>query len=197
MVKKALKIMLVFTLALTVFTANTGIACAASKPVLSKTSISIEKGKTTTLTLRNAKGKKNFSSTNSRIASVSKKGKITAKKPGKCVVKVKYKKRTYKCKVTVKEPKSQIANKPTIENTMPPKPAIGSYSFTQVNSPYAWEHVGVTWKWNELYQCWDMVVASGQACRYAFDLAYEKAIPGYKGYDGETVTRHIWIFHCE
>lgn len=76
---------------------------AKTKPKLNKTKISIKVGKTYTLKLKNAKAKKvKWKSSKKSIATVSKKGKVTAKNIGTATVTAKYKSKKYKCKVTVK-----------------------------------------------------------------------------------------------
>lgn len=84
-----------------------GIAQAKSskKIGLNQTSVTLTVGKTTTLKLKNApKGKKVvWSSSDKKIAAVSKKGKVTAKKSGTAVITAKCEKKSYKCKVTVRQ----------------------------------------------------------------------------------------------
>ena len=52
--------------------------------------------------LLNAKGKVVWKSSNSKIATVSKKGVIKGRKKGKCIIKAKCKGKTYKCKVKIR-----------------------------------------------------------------------------------------------
>ncbi len=78
-------------------------AGAKARPKLNKTKISIKVGKTYTLKLKNAKAKKvKWISSKKSIATVSKKGKVTAKNIGTATVTAKYKSKKYKCKVAVK-----------------------------------------------------------------------------------------------
>ena len=62
--------------------------------------IKLKKGKSKTL--KCGTGKNIYRSSNSRVAKVSKKGKITAKAKGKAVITVKKGTKTMKCKVVVK-----------------------------------------------------------------------------------------------
>ena len=81
-------------------------ASAAAKPALSKTKLALNVGESATLSVKNAgKDKITWSSKKAAIASVSKKGKVTAKAAGKTVVSATLKKagKTLKCNVTVKE----------------------------------------------------------------------------------------------
>ena len=95
-------------------TVDPSAACAVKKPVsLSKTSLTMKPGASKTLKLKKSAGVKirsqKFSSTDKKIAAVTKKGKITAKTAGKAVIKVTVKftsakvtkKTTLKCNVTV------------------------------------------------------------------------------------------------
>jgi uncharacterized protein (DUF2147 family) len=86
---------------------NTIIAQAAAKTKLSKTSVSIEKGKKYTLKLKNVqKGKKaKWSTSNKKVATIKANGNsvvITGKKAGTAKVTAKVNGKTYTCKVTVK-----------------------------------------------------------------------------------------------
>lgn len=72
------------------------------KPYLNYSKLTIKVGKTKTLKLYGTKIK-SVSSSNKKVATVKKTGKITAKKPGKTTITVKGTNgKTYKCKVTVK-----------------------------------------------------------------------------------------------
>lgn len=53
------------------------------------------------ITVSGTKRKKRFRSTNKTVATVNKKGVVTAKRPGKTSIRVKVGKKTYKCKITV------------------------------------------------------------------------------------------------
>ena len=92
---------------------------AASKPVLSKKTVSVKKGHSTTIKLKNARKKVVWKSSNSKIVKVvKKKGKyrntVTIKglKKGKATITAKLGKKSYKCKVTVTytkpKPESEI-----------------------------------------------------------------------------------------
>lgn len=72
------------------------------KIALNKTSITLKKGKTFQLKLKNALKKVTWKSTNKKVAIVGKKGKVTAKKKGTAVIQAVSGKKTYRCKVKVK-----------------------------------------------------------------------------------------------
>lgn len=82
-------------------------AKAKKKPKLSKTSISLQVGKSCTLKVKNNKKKVTWSTSNKKIAKVSKKGKVTAVKKGKCKIYARFSGKKLTCKVTVKNKKSQ------------------------------------------------------------------------------------------
>ena len=69
---------------------------------LSKKKITLYVGDSVKLKLKNAKGTVKWKSSKTSVAKVSK-GKVTAKKKGKATIKATYKKKTYKCTVTVKD----------------------------------------------------------------------------------------------
>lgn len=97
--KKLAKIILVAMLTFTITPlANTQ---AKTKVKLNKTSISIQKGKTYTLKIKGTKKNPKWSSNKKSIATVSKKGKVTAKKAGNAVITAKIGKKKYNCKVRV------------------------------------------------------------------------------------------------
>lgn len=73
-------------------------------PKLSASSASLYVKGTKTLKITGKIGNATFKSSNSKIASVNKSGKITAKKKGTCTITVRSNGITMKCKVTVKKP---------------------------------------------------------------------------------------------
>ena len=81
---------------------------AKSKPKLSAKSKTMYVGKTTTIKLKNA-GKVKWKTSKKSVVSISKKKKnkvwIKAKKAGTATITATYKKKTYKCRITVKEKK--------------------------------------------------------------------------------------------
>lgn len=70
---------------------------------LSKSSLNLYVGKSATLKVRGVKSRVKWSSSNKSVATVTSKGKVTAKKAGSTTIKAKVGKKTLKCKVTVKE----------------------------------------------------------------------------------------------
>lgn len=81
------------------------VEAASKKMSLSKTSLTLYVGRTKTLKVKNAKGTVRWSSSKKKVATVSSKGKVTAKKKGKTTITAKVGKKKYKCKVVVQNPK--------------------------------------------------------------------------------------------
>ncbi len=102
--KRIIMFTLFFMLAASIITVQPVNATAKIK--LSKKRLTLKVGKSTKLKLK--KGKKvlktvKWSSTKRTVATVNNKGKVVAVKKGTAVINAKYKKKTYKCKVVVKE----------------------------------------------------------------------------------------------
>lgn len=89
---------------------------AKTKIKLNKTKISLQRGKTYTLKVKGTKKKVKWSSNKKTIATVTRKGKVTAQKPGTAVITAKIGKKKYKCKVKVWQ---KTTKKPTKTNTEP------------------------------------------------------------------------------
>ena len=94
--KKFFSVLLVAILLITMLP----VSAEAKSAALSKTKLTLVKGTTYTLKVRNGKAK-SYRSSKKTVATVTGKGKITAKKKGTSTIKVKVGKKTLKCKVTV------------------------------------------------------------------------------------------------
>lgn len=81
---------------------------AAKKVKLNKTKATIYVGKTVTLKLKNNKKKVKWTTSNKKIATVSKKGKVKGKKAGKVTITAKVGKKKYNCNITVKKTKYKV-----------------------------------------------------------------------------------------
>ncbi len=81
---------------------------ATAKVALNRTKLTLTAGQCYGLKLRNAKGKVTWKSGKKTVATVSKKGRIEALKPGKAVITATYKAKKYKCTVTVKPAKIPV-----------------------------------------------------------------------------------------
>ncbi len=111
--RKILKLNLGFMIALVLFFGNVSMGpltehdvtvAHAAKVKLNKTKLTLYLKKTATLKVKGTKKKVKWSSSNKKVAIVSKKGKVTAKKKGTATITAKIGKNKYKCKVTVKNP---------------------------------------------------------------------------------------------
>ena len=89
---------------------------------LSRKKLNLTKGSTFTLKVRGVSGKKNiiWKSSKKKVASVTKKGKVTARKQGTAVITAKIKARKFRCKVTVTAKKKHSAPSPTPTPTQKP-----------------------------------------------------------------------------
>ncbi|BBF44079.1 cell surface protein [Lachnospiraceae bacterium KM106-2] len=109
---------------------------AASKVKLNKKKVTIVKGKKYKLKLQHAKAAKvKWSTKNKKVATVSKKGVVTAKKKGSTNIIAKYGKKKYTCKVTVKNPKktpTPVTPAPTVDTTAPVTPSTVTPAATPV-----------------------------------------------------------------
>jgi|GEM_PF-2152408 len=85
-----------------------------SNPKISKTKLSIWGGKSTKLTITGGVGTVKWTSSNKKVAAVSSKGTIVAKKAGTATISAKVSGVTLKCKVTVKGPKLSATKKSLI-----------------------------------------------------------------------------------
>lgn len=106
----------------------TGIAlphdtAAAAKMKLNKKKVTLKVGKKVKLKLKNAKKKVSWKSSNKKIASVTKKGIVKGKKPGKTKITAKCQGKKFICKVTVKRQGGNDASM-DITSGMTPVPGI-------------------------------------------------------------------------
>lgn len=81
---------------------------AKAAPKLNKTKVTISVKKSYRLKVIGTAKKVEWKSSNKKVAAVSKNGKVTGKKRGSAVITAKVNKKTYKCKVTVTEPKPTL-----------------------------------------------------------------------------------------
>lgn len=102
------KIRMAVAAAVVVLTAGISVSAGnveAAVPVLNKKQAVLVKGEKLTLKLKNTKKVPKWSAGNKKVAVVSKKGVVTAKKKGKTVIKAEAGGKIYKCQLKVEEPK--------------------------------------------------------------------------------------------
>lgn len=111
-VKKIGFIVAIFFLMLGV--ASTEYSVYAKTVKLNKQSATIYVGKTLQLKVKNTKKKIKWYTSNKKVATVSSKGKVTARKPGKVTITAKVNGKKYNCKITVKKRTYLSAKKITL-----------------------------------------------------------------------------------
>ena len=116
--KRILTIVLTLALIVTMMPMNLTNVNAKSTKRLSSKKIVLQVGKTKKLKVKNkpAGVKVVWKSSKKKVATVSKKGKVKAKKPGKTTITAKVGKKKYKCKVIVKRKNSIKVTKPSDNN---------------------------------------------------------------------------------
>ncbi|MCR5692330.1 MAG: family 43 glycosylhydrolase, partial [Eubacterium sp.] len=94
-------------------------AAAAKKVKLNKKKLTLRVGKKYKLKLKNNKKKVKWSSSKKKVATVTKKGLVKAKKKGTCKITAKVGKKKYVCKVTVKKKKTTKTTTTTTATATP------------------------------------------------------------------------------
>lgn len=111
---------------------------AAQRATLSKSKLTLYVGSTAKLKVKNNSRKVKWSSSRTSVATVTQKGKITAKRQGSCTITAKVASKKYTCKVTVKKKAS------TIKKT-------GTYVYvTDTGSKY--HRAGCRYLWNSRHK---------------------------------------------
>lgn len=90
---------------------GTTIEAKAKKVRLNYTMVTVKAGSSIKLKVRGTSKKVKWKTSNKKIATVSKKGKVTGKKAGKCTITAKVKNKKLKCKVVVKKVKVKKSSK--------------------------------------------------------------------------------------
>ena len=118
-IKKSITTIIIMALALTLAMPVTAQAAKKKTPKISKTKVTmtITKKKTkpaVQLKVKNVSAKNvKWTTSNKKVATVSKNGKVVAKKKGNAVITVKVKgSKTLRCKVTVKDNRKPVTKKP-------------------------------------------------------------------------------------
>lgn len=105
-IKKSITTIVIIAMTLTLAMPVTAEAAAKVKLNKSKVTLTITKKKTkpsVQLKVKGTKKKAKWKTSNKKVATVSTKGKVTARKKGTAVITVKVSNRTLRCKVTVKD----------------------------------------------------------------------------------------------
>ncbi|MDY2922637.1 MAG: Ig-like domain-containing protein, partial [Eubacterium sp.] len=156
--RKIVSFSLIFALILGMLIApNQADAKKKKKVALNKTKLTLTVGKSYKLKLKNNKKKIKWTSSKKKVATVSKTGKVKAKKAGTARITAKVGKKKYVCKVTVKNKKkttkTTTTKKPTVTKapanntntvkaTPSPTPYVAATDFTVENYPTAMEITG-------------------------------------------------------
>ena len=159
------------------------VKAAPKKVSISKKKLTLKVGKKTTLKLKNANASKvKWSSSNKKVATVSK-GVIKAKKVGKATITATYKKKKYKCTVTVKKSgmtKQQAFNK--VKNYLIKN---GYKDDTGVNVFYTYSWVGddnITYEIT--YNSGEKMIILQALCDYMTNYTcFDAKNTGYSTYD--------------
>lgn len=171
-------------LALLVLTMSTFFATSAfAAPKLNKTEHTIIAGRSFTLKVTGTKKKVVWSSSNKKIATVSKTGKVKALKAGEVTIKAKVAGKTLKCKVLVFGNKSQW-----VTSTVPNNSSSNTVKFTfHQNGWYVARFYAKTWdhKKQDFTNIYSDSCSKGQKCTLEIDTSrYEINRVGYQ----------IWFF---
>jgi hypothetical protein len=128
-IKKSITTIIIFAMALTLAMPVTAQAAKKKAPKISKTKVTmtITKKKTkpaVQLKVKNVSAKNvKWTTSNKKVATVSKNGKVVAKKKGNAVITVKVKgSKTLRCKVTVKDNRKPVTKKPAPAPSPNPAP---------------------------------------------------------------------------
>lgn len=120
-------------LALVIGILGNGSQVQAAKVRLNMTKKTLTVGKKVTLKVKGTRKKVKWSSSNKKVASVSSKGKVKAKKAGKATITAKVGKKKYKCRITVKKKKAKKPATTTAPSEATKKYNAGEYSITRTH----------------------------------------------------------------
>lgn len=98
------KLIAIFMAVIMILSFNPVNAQAATKMKINKTKTTIYVGDSTSLKVTGTNKKIKWTSSNKKVATVTAKGKVTAKKAGKTVITAKVAGKTFKCTIVVKKP---------------------------------------------------------------------------------------------
>ncbi len=119
--KRALTVILSLLVVFGAFVIGAEVPTQAATVKLSKKSVKLEVGKTKKIKVKGTKETVTWSTSDKKVATVSKKGKITAKGVGECTITAKAGSKTLTCKVTVTAPASLNDSHSTIDKAIEEK----------------------------------------------------------------------------
>lgn len=120
--KKSVQRVMVFGLSILLLTTGQSGLAANKKPALNMTKLALKVGETKKLTVKNVSQKVKWSTSNKKVATVSEKGVVKAKKKGTARITATVAKKKYTCKVTVnnESDKPAVSDAPAVpEDTEP------------------------------------------------------------------------------
>ena len=159
---------------------------AFAKPKLNKKALKITSEQHVKLTVTGTKKKPKWSSSNKKVASVSKTGEVRGHKAGSAVIKAKVGGKTLKCKVTVKAPSVKQGKETGAAPIMEEATRIVHFTFIQDGWYIArlevqlWDKNKQNYKWVYSESC-----AKGQTAKLSFDM---------NDYEINRVGYQIWFF---
>ena len=113
--KKVLTVILSLLVVIGAFVIAAEVPTQAATVKLNKKSVKLEVGKTKKIKVKGTKETVTWSTSDKKVATVSKKGKITAKGAGECTITAKVGSKTLTCKVTVTAPASSSSFGSTVK----------------------------------------------------------------------------------
>ena len=117
--KRSIALILCFALTLSMLVKPGLSEAKKAKPKLNKKKVTLYVGKSVRLKVKGTKKKAKWKSSNKKVASVSSKGKVSAKKKGTARITAKIGKKKLVCRVTVKNKKKPVPTRTGSVNTTP------------------------------------------------------------------------------
>ena len=124
--KRSIALILCFALTLSMLIKPELSEAKTSKPRLNKKKVTLYVGKSVRLKVKGTKKKAKWKSSNKKVAAVSSKGKVSAKKKGTARITAKVGKKKLVCRVTVKNKKKPVPTRTGSVNTTPSQPQVSS-----------------------------------------------------------------------
>lgn len=170
---------------------SSAVVCEAATIKLSASKKTLEVGKSFTLQVKGTKKKVTWSTSKKSVATVSQKGKVTAKKAGTATITAKVGGKSYKCKVTVKNPVNKYVAKAPFKAK---EATIGKYT---IAIPKSWKMEKVSQNNMTVYvlvpENADIYAGSSNVSVTvnANDGAVQSNLETWKAYLQETITKEF------